>query len=194
MKKWIDSKIGGPLLVVALIMAGIFAVQLAVAANGTFTTNKHWKAKWERFSATAGESISLGDAVALNRYSGKAYKADADDADRRPAVGFAGNSVSANGTLEIVRRGLLSGMPCGLGTESSNAVTPIGTPIVLSTVQGHVTVFQTATTGVSQTVGYAWPLSDQAAKAGVTTGTDTYLVDLNAPRSGSSGVASGQWY
>lgn len=175
----------------ALVLIGFLAIAAAAyAANGTFTTNKHWKAKWERFSATAGEAISLGDPLALNRYSGEAYKADADDADRRPAVGFAGNSASAAGTVEIVRRGILSGMPAGLGTESSNAVTPIGTPLILSTTQGHVTIYQTAAAGVSQFMGFAWPLSEQAVNSGVTTGTDTYFVDVDAPRN----TTGGAWY
>jgi hypothetical protein len=166
----------------------------AWAANGTFTTNKHWVQKWESFGATAGEAITIGDAIALNRYNGKAYKADADDADRRPAVGFAGNTAASGAKVEVVTRGILSGMPAGLGTESSNCVTPIGTPLLLDkVVQGRVTVFQTPTTGVSQYMATAGPLSQEAVRAGVTTGTDTYIVNTQMPRSGTSGVAAGQW-
>lgn len=172
------------ILVIALIaIAAVMVIGPAVvrADDGTFTTNKHWKRVFESHSGTAAESITLGQPVAYNRYSGEIYVADADDADRRPAIGLAGNSASADGSVMIVTKGIIGGMPCGLGTEASSAITPIGTPLALGIVQGGITILQTGASGVSQYVGYAAPLSQQAVDSGVTTGTDTYYINVAAP-------------
>lgn len=209
MGKRIDKKYGSG-ATAALVMTGILAllvcisVSFTLAANGTFTTNKHWKQKWERIGGTAGESIGIGEAVAFHPQSGKVYKADANSSTRRPAVGLSGTSAVANQEIEIVRRGILSGMPAGLGTESSNCVTPIGIPLYLaSDPAGGVTHIHTTVsgvtavgTGITQFLATALPLSQEAVRAGVTTGTDTYLVNVSDPehRSGTTiGALSDHW-
>lgn len=185
MDKWIEKKTGMPWPMVALVLIGVslFAVQVAIAASGTFTQNKHWKQKWERIDAVAGETISPGDPVALNRYTGKAYKADSDDADRRPAVGLAGVTATAGNRVEIVRKGILSGLPCGLTAQYTSAVTPVGAPLFLDNSQGGITTFTGVgvTLGVSQILATVLPLSEQATANGVTIGSDTILVDVQPP-------------
>lgn len=64
---------------------------------------------WDRISATAGENLTLGQLVCLKDADGEAYKADADDAALRPAIGVVGMTTSDGDTVEIVVRGILSG-------------------------------------------------------------------------------------
>ncbi|MDY7034549.1 MAG: hypothetical protein SV375_00075 [Thermodesulfobacteriota bacterium] len=177
------------LIFAAFVIAAIMMIGIGVlrADDGSFTTNRHWKQTFNYHSGTAGEAITLGQPVAYNRYSGKIYVADADDADRRPAIGVAGNTASADGDVMIVTKGIISGMPCGLGTETSSAITPIGTPLALSTTQGGITILQTAASGITQYLGYAAPLSQQAVDSGVTTGTDTYFINVAAPERRTDG-------
>lgn len=64
-----------------------------------------------RVSATAGEALATGEIVCLKDADGYAYKADANDAALRPAIGIVGSkTASASGeTVEIIVIGVLSG-------------------------------------------------------------------------------------
>jgi len=190
MKK-IQKKLTGWLgSVLVLTMILVFALA-AYGANGTFTPNPHWKQIWEYFSGTAGENITTGAPVAYNRYDGKIYEADADDADARPAVGLAGNTAASGKSVKIVTRGILSGVSTGLGYEAISRVTPIGIPLFLSNIPGGatgVTHFNTTASGatavpsgITQYLGTAMPLSQQASASGVTLGTDTFFINVQPP-------------
>jgi len=53
------------------------------------------------FQATAGENLSEGQVVCIDASSGQVYKADADNPDRRPAVGVVYQGASAGGTVWV---------------------------------------------------------------------------------------------
>lgn len=64
---------------------------------------------WARFQATAGETLATGDIVMLKDADGYAYKADANDAALRPAIGIIGKSGASGATVEVIVIGVLSG-------------------------------------------------------------------------------------
>ena len=96
-----------------------------------------------RFSAVAGESITLGEVVAIKDSDGYAYAADADDSTLNNAVGIAGMSVSSGSNLEIMTGGVFSGWT-GLSE---------GLPGYLSTTAGEIT--QTYSGTLNQKIGVA---------------------------------------
>jgi hypothetical protein len=65
--------------------------------------------QWARFGATCGETITTGQAVVILDADGLAYKADANDATLRPAVGVAGKGCATDGSVEIITQGIFSG-------------------------------------------------------------------------------------
>lgn len=67
------------------------------------------KQQWARMSATCGETLTTGQGVTLKDADGYAYKADANDAALRPAVGVVGMGCSSGGTVEIIVQGILTG-------------------------------------------------------------------------------------
>lgn len=62
-----------------------------------------------RIGGTCGEALAVGDIVAIKDADGKAYKADANDATLRPAVGIVGLGCASGGKAEIVVVGRASG-------------------------------------------------------------------------------------
>lgn len=64
---------------------------------------------YARISAVAGETLTTGQVVALKDADGLAYKADADDAALRPAVGIVGRGGASGATVEIIAQGVVSG-------------------------------------------------------------------------------------
>lgn len=82
----------------------IFAVLFAMPAHATY-----WKHKDSRISATCGETLATGNVVMIKSADGYAYKADANDAALRPAVGVVDKGCSSGGTAEIVTSGIISG-------------------------------------------------------------------------------------
>lgn len=116
------------------------------------------------FSAIAGEAVTLGNSVC---YSGETiFKADADDADRRPAVGFVERTVGAGTLTGVVVRGVLNGQV---------GLTPGGAAFLSATAAG---VTQTPVAAYPQVLGFAAsPTSYQidispfSAAGGAITGT-----------------------
>jgi len=123
-----------------------------------------WRQKWVRFAATAGETLAIGDVVCIKNSDGKAYKADADDSDKRPAVGVIGKGGAANASVEIITVGILAGQSA-LST---------GFRLFLSTGAGAYTV--SAPTN-AQIVGWVMPT------AGSTTTSTTYFINVMPPTS-----------
>lgn len=133
----------------------IMISMLTIIAFGS----SYWQVKNDRFSGTAGETLTNGQVVCIKASDNKIYKADADDATLRPAVGFIGKGGAANSTVEVVTDGVLAGAP--------NA-TP-GERIYLSTTAGNVTTSGGANV---QVLGYGLP----GTTANVTT---TYKIHID---------------
>lgn len=85
--------------------------------------------QWVRFSAVAGETLTTGDIVSIKDADGYAYKADANDAALRPAVGIVGQGAASGSKAEIIVIGLFSGY-----TSLSE-----GQPAYLSETAGTIT-------------------------------------------------------
>jgi hypothetical protein len=104
------------------------------------------KQSWARFSATTGEAITAGHVVML-KDDGLAYKADANDAALRPAVGVAGKSAASGAKVEIIVFGIMTGWTTL--TE--------GGPGYMSETAGGITQ---AAPAYSQQVGFAVSATD----------------------------------
>jgi len=101
------------------------------------------KARWQRISAIAGETLAIGDLAAIKDSDGYAYKADADSSILRPAIGVITKGASSGNNVEICVFGVLSGWS-GLSE---------GQPAYLSTSAGAIT--QSAPGVWDQQIGYA---------------------------------------
>lgn len=127
-----------------MIAACIAIVFVMVFANcGTAHAAYNWKAKDQRFSATAGEAITRGDVLAIKDADGYAYKADMDDSTLNRVVGVAGASAASGASVEIVTQGILDGFS-SLGE---------GQPVLASSVAGGYTTVRLP--GENQQVGAA---------------------------------------
>lgn len=118
-----------------------------------------------RVSATAGETLTEGDAAVI-KSDGKAYKADADDSTLRPSIGIVHKGAAANASAEIVTRGILGGL--------SSLTT--GAPVYLSTTAGGRT--QTLPAAYGQQLGIAISATEMTIDVGtpdntIATGTVT---------------------
>ena len=153
MKRYFTKHV--PVLVIAMIMALMLSVP-AFAAG--------WQQRYERFSAVAGETVVTGDVVCIAATDGKAYKADANDANLRPAVGVIGKGGSTSATVEIVTRGILTGQ---------TAASP-GARIFLSETAGGKTA--SAPTN-AQLLGFVMPTASAAASNTV------YYINVQLPAS-----------
>lgn len=87
-----------------LVVVMLLTMMMASQANA-----EYWKQKFSKFAATAGETLATGDVVCIKGSDGLAYKADADSATLRPAVGVIGKGGATNATVEIVVEGILAG-------------------------------------------------------------------------------------
>lgn len=87
----------------ALMVLALGVVNISPAMAYTVTN------QWVRFSLVAGEALTQGDLVAIKAADGKAYKADADDATLRPAVGIIGSGGASGVQVEAVVTGRVSG-------------------------------------------------------------------------------------
>lgn len=147
------------IMALAMIMIMLFSVP-AFAAG--------WQQKYERFSATAGETLATGDVVCIKGSDGLAYKADADDSSLRPAVGIIGKGGATDATVEIVTRGVLTGQ---------TAASP-GARFFLSTTAGGKTI---TSPNNSQVLGWVMP------PAGGGASSTTYYVDVQLPQTPGAG-------
>ena len=144
----------------------------------------YWQQKFQYYSGTASEAITMGQTLSINAKDGTITKADADSASgvSNTLIGLAGNTAAKGGSVQVVTHGILSGIAVPAGNNTG--ITPYGTPIFLSTVAGGLTVYNSSNawvSGDSRYVGTALARSDYAVKAGVTAGTDTMLVNVFAP-------------
>lgn len=79
----------------------------------------------------AGEAIAAGEVVCLLASDGKAYKADANDADKRNVIGIAGNSAAAAGQrVDVISQA--AALP--IGTHG----VAVGIPYFLSATAGKL--------------------------------------------------------
>ena len=102
-----------------------------------------WMNETPDFQAVAGEDLTAGEAVCIAAADGLAYLADADDATRRPCIGFVETDTLTGYMAEIKGRGQL----CG-----ATGLTQ-GAPIYLSQTPGAIT--QVAPVGYVQCVAVA---------------------------------------
>lgn len=152
-----------PLLTALLIFVFTFvAIQSAVATEV-------WKQKFARFSATAGETLAIGDVVYIKTADGEAYKADADNSAARPAVGVIGKGGGSDATVEIVTQGILGGQ---------TAASP-GVRLFLSTTAGAIDYSGTAPTN-EQCLGFVMPDAD-GGQSGV------YYISVQMPQNDGAG-------
>jgi hypothetical protein len=121
------------ILFVAMFMTVLFA-------SPVFAVN--FTQKFARFSATCGETLATGNVATIKDADGYAYKADANDAALRPAVGVVDKGCASGGTAEIVTYGVITGYTSL--TESA--------PGYLSETAGAITQ---SSPSYSQQVGYA---------------------------------------
>lgn len=96
----------------------------------------------------AGENISAGDLVAIKDADGEVYKAKADDATLRPAIGIAETTVVDDEYVEIKQ----------LGRVTNESGLSEGKPVYLSETAGDVT--QTPKGEYAQVVGVAITTTD----------------------------------
>lgn len=143
-------------LALLILMAVVFAAPLAWAEN--------WQQKYVRFSATAGEALTIGDVVCIVGSDGAAYKADADNSALRPAVGLIDKAGLTGATVEIVAIGVLDGQ---------TAASP-GVRLFLSTTAGAMT-----TTGPTNAQPIGWVLPGTAGTAT----SSKYFIQINTPSS-----------
>lgn len=152
-----------------IFSAAILALILALLAAAAMPASaaEYWKQKWVRFSATAGETLAIGD-VACIKTDGKAYKADANDSSLRPAVGVIDKGGAANATVEVVSMGILEGQ-----TAAS-----AGGRLFLSETAGAFT-----TTGPTnaQVLGWVMPTAGSVATS------TTYFINVLPEPSGGAG-------
>lgn len=135
---------------------------LFVAVLATQADAGSWRSKYVRFSATAGETLAVGNVVCIKPADGKAYLADADDSALRPAVGVIGKGGSSGATVEIVAIGVLAGQ-----TSASP-----GARLFLSETAGAFT-----TTGPTNAQALGWVLPGTAG------GSTTYFLNVHSPAS-----------
>ncbi|MHC1726503.1 MAG: hypothetical protein AB9866_10915 [Syntrophobacteraceae bacterium] len=89
-------------MVLVVAMLTVFAVAPAMAAV-------YVKNSWVRFSGTAAETLAVGDIVCIKDADGLVYKADANDAALRPAVGIVSKGASTSGVVGVTVIGVFGG-------------------------------------------------------------------------------------
>lgn len=150
MKRFDKKRLIYGALIVALVLC--LAIPPAFAAEV-------WQQKFARFSAIAGETLSIGDVVCIKAADSQAYKADADDASLRPAVGVIGKGGVVNTTVEIITSGILAGQA---------AMSP-GYRIYLSNTAGAMTMTEPTN---PQILGWVMPGTVDTATS------TTYYIDV----------------
>ncbi len=124
------------------------SLMLAIAFSSAAPADAYYaKQVWQRMSCTAGETLTSGNIVAIKAADGKCYKADADDATLRPAVGLIGKGGAASAAVEVIITGIITGW-----TGQT-----IGAPGYMSGTAGAVTQ---AAPAYTQKVGVAISATD----------------------------------
>jgi len=90
------------------IMAVTLISAILMLTAGSAQAAYSIKQIWTRFSATAGETLRTGNVVML-KSDGLAFKAKANDATLRPAIGIIGKGGATGANVEIVTSGILTG-------------------------------------------------------------------------------------
>jgi len=147
-----------------MVATAIVFLLLASSAHAA----EYFKQAFGRFSAIAGETLAVGDAVCIAGSDGYAYKADANDSALRPAIGVIRKGASSGSKVEIIFVGTLAGQ---------TAASP-GARLFLSETAGAMT-----TTGPTNAQALGWVLPGAAAAA---TSTD-YFISVNIATSGGAG-------
>lgn len=105
------------------------------------------KNSWTRFSGTAGETLAIGDIVCIKDADGLVYKADANDATLRPAVGIVSKGGTANTIVGVTVIGAFGGYSAlSEGTNVYLSETPGGYTQSSPTYSQQVGLALTATT------------------------------------------------
>jgi len=102
MKRYFGSKTIVAVTALLLLIMGLMLAPPPAAAT------ENWEQVWLRFSATAGETLAIGDVVAMGS-DGLVYKADADDDAVKTACGIVGKGGDSGATVEIITHGILAG-------------------------------------------------------------------------------------
>ena len=173
-------------LIVLMAIAAIFTIGLlappiqpTARADGDdgISARIYWQHKWQYFSGTACETITIGQALTMSLYTGGIGLADCDAGASDYVIGLAGNGAANGESVQVVRSGVLAGLAVPAGANAG--LTPYGAPVFVATVAGGITTFPTNyTSGTSLVVGTVLPLSEYAADSGVTTGSDRILVNI----------------
>lgn len=143
------------------LIVGLICLFVAAFVASQVWAAEHWKQKYTRFSGVAGETLATGDVACIQASSGNVYKADANDSDKRPAVGIIGKGGASTATVEIVVMGVLAGQ---------TAVSP-GAKLHLSETAAAITA--TAPTN-EQILGWGMPNSGSAS-------TTSYFINVIPP-------------
>ena len=130
---------------------------------------EYFKQAFGRFSATAGATLATGDVVCIAGSDGYAYKADANDSDKRPAIGVIRKGAASGSKVEIIFVGALSGQ---------TAASP-GARLFLSETAGAMTT--TAPTN-AQALGWVLP----GSTAGASSSTH-YFINIDIATSTGAG-------
>ena len=150
-----------------LVMVALLAVVLCAWTEAQ--AGEYFKMSYGRFSAIAGATLATGDVVCISGSDGYAYKADANDSDKRPAVGIIGKGGATAARVEIIFLGQLAGQ---------TAASP-GARLFLSETAGAFT-----TTGPTNAQALGWVLPGETA--GGSSSTD-YFISVTAPSSAGAG-------
>ena len=112
-------------IMAAMLLLIFTLVVTALPASAAYSV----KQIFARFQATAGETLVTGNVVMMKDADGYVYKADANDAALRPAIGIIGKGGSSGAVVEVITIGTLSGWTAlsegapGYLSETAAAVT-----------------------------------------------------------------------
>jgi hypothetical protein len=160
----------GAILTMAVVLLGI-------SYSPAMATYKI-KQAYTRLSGTAGEAVTTGDIVCIKDADGLVWKADADSATLRPAIGVVGKGGASGATVEVITSGRLTGW-------SSLAE---GGSAYLSTTAGAVT--QTPANGWRQQIGWAVSTTDYLFSV---TGDSGGVLDYLSVTAHNYGAAAADW-
>jgi hypothetical protein len=121
----------------SLLLEVLIALAIAAPAQAVFVQRA-----LDGFGCVTGEAVTEAQVIMM-KSDGLCYKADADDAALRPALGVAGGKTASGGNLRVITKGQVGG-----GSSLTK-----GAAVYLSTTAGGTT--QTQPTAFSQPIGRA---------------------------------------